>query len=56
MLELESALRHVMGFAPLLYTGDVVLDLHGCDKINKPFTEEEENAAHLASTMRNSCA
>lgn len=29
MLQLESPLRHVMGFTPLLDSGDVVLDLHG---------------------------
>ena len=30
VLELKSALWHVVGLAPLFDTRDVVLDLHGC--------------------------
>ena len=30
VLKLQSALWHVVRLAPLLYTSDVVLDLHRC--------------------------
>ena len=34
MFQLKGALWHAMGFAPLLYTSDVVLNLHRCIQVS----------------------
>jgi hypothetical protein len=40
MLELQSALRHVVRLAPLLNPGDVVLNLHRC---KRPTTRQKKS-------------
>lgn len=42
MFQLKGALWHVMRFAPLLYTGDVVLNLHRCVRVSIVLQEQTE--------------